>query len=485
METPALPLPDNSRDREVLNKLSQIRDQLVLLKTDRTTYLRSQEVIPLYNETLRQVNQLDDLGFVEGKPKNQLAHVLDSCFRILSLCFLTIGRNNEAPAVYAPTTTILRLLDHLAECDLYSAHDLCAMEETLNKLSINVSRDQACPRPYVALLSRRIELCRVSLKALRERLNRLEEPLPDIYERIISLIRTISRANTRPTVSTSEVVELQKKAQEIADQRKDGNFVTEDGKIPAGNDIVNDVLNRCLGWADAVLERKGAISDSFRPLYDKLILVRNHLEKLSVTHAWALREADLYDYHRTLDRIDDMRVDGNWIDEQGNQADFYVKRMLLYLIRRSYGYVFQLMMASQPVSEALLPVYNQLKTLKRCLTEVRDNGGIRNLREVYPYSMKLNSIDNMRVDGKFMVGEDIPEGQGRVTELLEDCFDLSQELKVAAEAAEAKAKEASSMDLESRTASEAESDAEMEDEPDDDADEGAMIKPLNDVPISA
>lgn len=84
-----------------------------------------------------------------------------------------------------------------------------------------------------------------------------------------------------------------------------------------------------------------------------------------------------------------------------------------------------------------------------------------------------------------MVGEDIPEGQGRVTELLEDCFDLSQELKVAAEAAEAKAKEASSMDLESRTASEAESDAEMEDEPDDDADEGAMIKPLNDVPISA
>lgn len=47
------------------------------------------------------------------------------------------------------------------------------------------------------------------------------------------------------------------------------------------------------------------------------------------------------------------------------------------------------MMASQPVSEALLPVYNQLKTLKRCLTEVRDNGGIRNLREVYPYSMKV------------------------------------------------------------------------------------------------
>ena len=48
------------------------------------------------------------------------------------------------------------------------------------------------------------------------------------------------------------------------------------------------------------------------------------------------------------------------------------------------------MIASQPVSEALLPVYNQLRTLKRCLTEVMDNGSIRTVREVYPYSMKVD-----------------------------------------------------------------------------------------------
>jgi hypothetical protein len=39
----------------------------------------------------------------------------------------------------------------------------------------------------------------------------------------------------------------------------------------------------------------------------------------------------------------------------------------------------------------------------------------------------------MRVDGKFMVGEDIPEGQGSVTELLEECFELNYELRLAAE----------------------------------------------------
>jgi hypothetical protein len=58
---------------------------------------------------------------------------------------------------------------------------------------------------------------------------------------------------------------------------------------------------------------------------------------------------------------------------------------------------------------------------------------VSNPRELYPYSMKLNSIDNMRVDGKFMVGKDIPEGQGCVVDLLSECYDLAYELRTAAE----------------------------------------------------
>ena len=45
---------------------------------------------------------------------------------------------------------------------------------------------------------------------------------------------------------------------------------------------------------------------------------------------------------------------------------------------------------------------------------------------------QLNSIDNMRIDGKFMVGSDIPEGQGSVNSLLAECFDLIYELRVEA-----------------------------------------------------
>lgn len=52
---------------------------------------------------------------------------------------------------------------------------------------------------------------------------------------------------------------------------------------------------------------------------------------------------------------------------------------------------------------------------------------------------QLNSIDNMRVDGKFMVGEDIPDGQANVTQLLAECFDLAYDLRTQAEEEEADA----------------------------------------------
>ena len=85
---------------------------------------------------------------------------------------------------------------------------------------------------------------------------------------------------------------------------------------------------------------------------------------MNLTQAWSLRETDLYSYQRQLDRIDESRVDGNFLDAEGKP---------------------------EPVSEALLPIYNQLLTLKRCLLEVKRSGGVDSPRELYPYSMKVCS----------------------------------------------------------------------------------------------
>ncbi|KAK1756836.1 hypothetical protein QBC47DRAFT_377776 [Echria macrotheca] len=435
METPAIPMPKDAREREILDTLTGIRDHLLLLKRDRTKYIRSQDVLLVYEQVIEQVKQLNEIrkGAAE-RGENRLDKVLESCFQLLSLFFMTIGRTNEAPAAYALTSTIKRLLDHLTESGLFSAKDLESMSTTLATLEGVLKNTNAQHSPYlVELLAKREELCKTSLENLRKQLEKLAEPLREIHEKLISILRSMSLANTKAKFSATEVQKLQAQLKEIEGKLVDGKFVDAEGSVLEGSDKVSDLLTRVLHWSDIVLERKGAIPDNFRAVYDRLVSIRNDLEKLSITQAWSLRETDLYDYQRELDKIDESRVDGNFFDEEGKPADLYIQRTLLYLIRRSYGYIYYLMISSEPVSEALLPCYNQLQTLKRCLLEVKNNGGVSTARDLYPYSMKLNSIDNLRVDGKFMVGNDLPEGQGAVNELLAECFDLAYELRVAAE----------------------------------------------------
>jgi hypothetical protein len=66
MDTPAVPLPSDAREVAVLDRLSVIRDQLLLLKLDRSTYIRSQDVIPLYDETIEQVKDLNAIRAQNG-----------------------------------------------------------------------------------------------------------------------------------------------------------------------------------------------------------------------------------------------------------------------------------------------------------------------------------------------------------------------------------------------------------------------------------
>ncbi|KAH8893511.1 hypothetical protein GQ53DRAFT_718252 [Thozetella sp. PMI_491] len=434
METPQVPMPKDARERDILERLTAIRDQLLLLKMDRTKYIRTQDVMVLYDQLIEQVKQLNAVRHGANKSENRLDKVLESCFQLISLFFMTIGRTSEAPAAYSLTSTIKRLLDHLTEAGLFSAKDLESMSQTLNKLTGTMKNAELKHEPYlVELLSNRVDLCKSALDNLQKRLDRLGQPLPAIHEKLISILRSMSLANTKAKFSTSEVQKLQDQLKEIDNSRVDGKFLAPDGSVAEGSDKVSDLLERCLQWSQVVLDRKGVIPENFRPTYEVLIGIRNDLDKLSLTQAWSLRETDLYDYQRQLDRIDESRIDGNWLDDEGKPAELYAQRTLLYLIRRSYGYIYYLMISSEPVSEALLPIYNQLQTLKRCLLEVKGSGGVSSVRELYPYSMKLNSIDNMRVDGKFMVGNDIPEGQGSVSELLAECFELNYELRVAAE----------------------------------------------------
>ena len=119
----------------------------------------------------------------------------------------------------------------------------------------------------------------------------------------------------------------------------------QDGPILGGQEVVKDLLDICWKWSGIVLERsvanlsilhrgglltqrrKGKIEERFKEPYDVLVDIRNQLERLSMTQAWSLRETDLFQYQRKLDRIDEARVNGNFIGPDGQPADLHAQRV--------------------------------------------------------------------------------------------------------------------------------------------------------------
>lgn len=209
METPQVPHPQDAREQDILERLTAIRDQLLLLKQDRTKYIRSKDVMELYDQTIEEVRKVTEVrAGANGHSENRLDKVMESCFQLLSLFFMTIGRTGEAPAAYALTSTIKRLLDHLTEAKLFSAKDLESMSKTLDMLSSSISEADEAHSPYlIKLLARRTELCQTSLENLQVMLDRLDDALLPVQEKLISIIRSMALANTKAKVSTTYMIE--------------------------------------------------------------------------------------------------------------------------------------------------------------------------------------------------------------------------------------------------------------------------------------
>ena len=53
--------PLDPREKEVLEAILVVRDQLLLLKQDKSTYVKSQDVLPLYERVIEQVSKLNGI----------------------------------------------------------------------------------------------------------------------------------------------------------------------------------------------------------------------------------------------------------------------------------------------------------------------------------------------------------------------------------------------------------------------------------------
>ena len=68
-DTPNIPPPIDPRELPILDNLVKIRDDLTTLKQDRKNYVKSSDVLPLYDRVVDQVKLLNDIR--ADKPQEQ------------------------------------------------------------------------------------------------------------------------------------------------------------------------------------------------------------------------------------------------------------------------------------------------------------------------------------------------------------------------------------------------------------------------------
>src|SRR5271169_5591141 len=95
-------------EQPVLEKLIQIRQRLQLLNKDRTKYIKSQDVLAIYETLVDEVQELNKIrqDTAHRDEDNRLDVVLDDVFQLLSLCFMAAGKNFSSPSVYVQAAVI-------------------------------------------------------------------------------------------------------------------------------------------------------------------------------------------------------------------------------------------------------------------------------------------------------------------------------------------------------------------------------------------
>ncbi len=70
-DSPAVQAPLDPKEAPILDHVLFLRDKLSLLKQDKSTYIKSHDVLALYEEVIEQVHMLNTARQEHGKPLEQ------------------------------------------------------------------------------------------------------------------------------------------------------------------------------------------------------------------------------------------------------------------------------------------------------------------------------------------------------------------------------------------------------------------------------
>ncbi|RSH84709.1 uncharacterized protein EHS24_006233 [Apiotrichum porosum] len=430
----------------VLEAFININNRLKLLKKDSTKFIRAQDVMSIYSQVVKQVTKLNTIreessqsALSSGDTKrnlepNRVDAIIADVFALISLMFLTVGKSRESPAVYCQISSMRQILSHMDESGIYTEEYLLVFRERLNELREIIKNDHEegrHPEAMLKYMSKKLDGTEAILDSLMESLSVLNAELVPLHNRLVLLRKQLMALATDTKPSKAEFKRIVEELRNIDSKRVDGKFLGPGGSsVPEGQALLSGLLDACFDIVQDIKAREAEedVSPPLKPIWERLTSMKQQLEQLTLTHRWTLRETDLYNYSVSLRDIDSMRVDGKFVDADGNKAEG--QYVLLFLLRRCYGLIYRLMSESEPISEELMPIANKLSTIKKCLNEVLKYGGPYSPRDLYPYHLALHQVDQLRKDGKFLADDgSIPEGQAILNAQLSEAHELLEMLK--------------------------------------------------------
>ncbi|KAF9112226.1 hypothetical protein BGX27_003781 [Mortierella sp. AM989] len=431
------PTPDQIpiEEQPILEALVSIKHRLTAIKKDRSRFIKTSDITGLYDELSLQIQKLEEVRGADSSTiwsyRNNVNSVLDDVFVILSLCFMAVGKTKESPATYVQLLTIKQCLLGLQESGIYAAEDLKQYQDRLKELEAFISADEtkaSVPDIQTRILRRKLEFNNNLLKELLDISKSISPELAPTYRRLVLLKTELDTLASKSSWDSTDVRHIQEELREIEAKRIDGKFMDEQGNVVGGQAAVIGLLEDCYDDCHNLLATKERVPSALQDIFQRLQAIKADLEKLVLTQRWTLRETDLWQYQIQLNEISSLRTNGKFIDRDGALNEG--QALLNFMLHKCYRLIYVLLSASEPIAEALMPIHNQLLTVRRCLLEVKKWGGDFTVRDLYPYQMKLASLDNMRVDGKFLdKDKEIPEGQGICNSLLSECYDILYELQ--------------------------------------------------------
>ncbi len=282
----------------------------------------------------------------------------------------------------------------------------------------------------------------------------VESSLIPVYNILHSIRRKLERIKYHNIFNEKQIIKLQKKLSEISLKRLDGKFIDEEGGIPKGQAILNGLFEQNYELCRELSSRNIIVSPILKPIHSELASIKLKLEQISEIKKFVVDPADILYYYKRLIEIDESKIftkstsmvsvpsysESDSVLPEGQAA-------VHYLLHKCYRLVYNLLNNADPVDSSIRGTQNQLLALRRCLQELRNShqsikekvypitpatsrcDPILRHEDLVPIQLKLNGIDNLRIDGKFLNSEgEIPEGQSTLHSLMNECYDFLNEL---------------------------------------------------------